>query len=168
MTSSQPTPPCRLSPSCGRGSCSAAGRVPPSAGTHQSSGVSVKYCVPGSWGEASSGARPCRSSRAPALALAVSWRCALWCDDSARAIATAIRSCPSHERRRRSLRRRALPLPTPPPRSHPPWRPLVLPTRLRKMVWCVWCVCGVYVVCMWCVCGVCGFNTFFHAVCLST
>ena len=46
-------------------------------------------------------------------ALAISGRCALWCNFSARAIATDIRSCRNMERSRRSLRRRALPVPPP-------------------------------------------------------
>ena len=36
-------------------------------------------------------------------ALAVLWRCALWCVDSARVMATPIRSCRNMERKRRSL-----------------------------------------------------------------
>ena len=49
--------------------------------------------------------------------LADSWRCALWCVDSARVVATLIRSCRNMERRRRSLQRRALPVPPPASRS---------------------------------------------------
>ena len=46
-------------------------------------------------------------SRSSSPALAIIGRCALWCNFSAKAIATVIRSCFSHERSRRSRRRRA-------------------------------------------------------------
>ena len=46
------------------------------------------------------------------LELAFSGRCALWCRHSARAIATVSRSCFSHERSRRSRRRRCRVQPT--------------------------------------------------------
>ena len=49
------------------------------------------------------------------LALALVWPLEAWCVYSARAIATLCRSCFSHERRRRSLRRRAAPSPSSPP-----------------------------------------------------
>ena len=65
------------------------------------------------WGRGASGTWPCSASRASHPALAVFWRCAQWCVDSARAIATAIRSRRKCERRRRCLRRRALPVPPP-------------------------------------------------------
>ena len=48
----------------------------------------------------------------PLPALAISGRCALWCNFSARAIATDIRSCRNMERSRRSLLRRAEPVET--------------------------------------------------------
>ena len=63
----------------------------------------AKYWVPAIWGVGSSGS-PCSSTRA------VLWPSgAVWCDASARAIATVIRSCFSHERSRRSRRLRAAP-----------------------------------------------------------
>ena len=65
------------------------------------------------WVRGASGTWPCSASDASPPALAVFWRCALWCVDSARAIATAIRLYRKCERRRRSLRRRALPVPPP-------------------------------------------------------
>ena len=49
----------------------------------------------------------CWSCSSTSMALAFSGRCALWCRLSARAIATVSRSCFSHERSRRSRRRRA-------------------------------------------------------------
>ena len=82
------------------------------------------------WGRGSSGTSPCASTRTSSLALAVFGRCTLCCLDSARAIATAIRSCRRNERKRRSLPRRA---PVPPPAYHNDW-PLA-PKKLATHAW---------------------------------
>ena len=83
------------------------GREPPSSGTLSLSSK-LKYRVPGSEGVGASGSWPSTSSRTHPLSLAVlCLRGAVWCDASARAIATVIRSCFSHERSRRSRRLRA-------------------------------------------------------------
>ena len=67
-----------------------------------------------SLGRGASGTWPCSATRASPPALAVFSTCgALWCVLSARAIATLIRAYRRYARRRRSLRRRALPVPPP-------------------------------------------------------
>ena len=66
------------------------------------------------WGRGASRTWPCSATRASLPALAVFWpRGALWCVLSARAIATLIRAYRRYARKRRSLRRRALPVPPP-------------------------------------------------------
>ena len=55
-----------------------------------------------------------------------------WCVASATAIATATRSCRNMERRRRSLRRRALPVPPPASPRSAMGRPLRSKLRLPK------------------------------------
>ena len=86
---------CRWIRSCGpRGSTRPVGRNPP--------GSSSK-----SWKSYGWGGGVVRN-----LAVAISGRCALWCNFSARAIATDIRSCRNMERSRRSLLCRAEPVET--------------------------------------------------------
>ena len=65
---------------------------------------------------------------------------AVWCVNSARVIATVIRSCRSHERSRRCRRLIAAPVALPTPS-------MVDITNTNgatclSLVWCVWCVCG--------------------------
>ena len=57
----------------------------------------------------------CVACSTSSLALALVWPLEAWRVYSARAIATLCRSCFSHERRRRCLRRRAAPSPSSPP-----------------------------------------------------
>ena len=117
-------PLCYPTRPCGAGSCRTPGRIPCRRNAS------------------------CWSCPSTSLALAFSGRCALWCRLSARAIATAIRSCRNMERRRRSLLRFAEP--------EDPWarsaqKPsagfgIITVTQTRKRVfesnawWCVWCV----------------------------
>ena len=54
----------------------------------------------------------CFSWTSPSLALSLVWPLEAWCVYSARATATLCRSCFSHERKRRCLRRRAAPSPS--------------------------------------------------------
>ena len=99
----------------------------------------------------------CWSCSSTSLALALSGRCALWCRLSARAIATAIRSCRNMERRRRSLRRRALPVPPPASPRSAMGRPLRSKLRLPKKAtqtclnlawWWWWCGCAAIHACL--------------------
>ena len=73
---------CRGTRSCGLTLARRSGRELPSSGTLSLSSR-LKYRVLGSWGVGASGTSPCSSSRTHP-ALAVFWRCALWCWDSAR------------------------------------------------------------------------------------
>ena len=80
---------CRGTRSCGLTPARRSGREPPSSGTLSLSSR-LKYRVPGSWEVGALGTSPCTSSRTHPPALAVSYRCALWCWDSTRAMATLI------------------------------------------------------------------------------
>ena len=63
----------RCTCSCGKTSSNGAGR--PAAGAFPTSSPAsiAKYRAPAAWGRASSGTRPCSTSRAPPLALTVLW-----------------------------------------------------------------------------------------------
>ena len=88
---------CRSSPTCGsRGTPRQGGREPP-------------------WGRGASTTPPCGSTRTSLPALSFLRPCEEWCLNSDRAIAFALRSWRRNERRRRSLRLRALPVPPPSP-----------------------------------------------------
>ena len=89
----KPTPQCCPKRPCGSGSFRTPGRFPGGGAFCRRNGSCLS----------------CSSTLQPWLLR----RCALWCRFSARVIATAIRSCRNMERRRRSLRRRALPVPPP-------------------------------------------------------
>ena len=73
---------------------------------------------------------PFVSCSTPSLALALVWPLEAWCVNSARAIATLCRSCFSHERRRRCLRRRAAHSPS----TLPPAIILTIRWRQKKVV----------------------------------
>ena len=99
--------------SCGLTSVSQSGREPPAAGA--SSPSRKKCCAPAAWG---ADRRRKVQLVLPPPALAVFWRCALWCVNVAREMRIDYCSCLSIERSLRSLRRRALPVP-PPASSRP-------------------------------------------------
>ena len=98
----------RCTRSCGLTSTRRSGRVPPSSDTLSS--ARSKNCVPGSWGVGCSGTSPCSASRSQPPALAILCpRGAVWCVNSARAMAIDCRSCLKAARSRRPLRRCAAP-----------------------------------------------------------
>ena len=80
-TSSKPTPVCRRIPTCGLSSSR------PLSSSTLSSSANSKYYVPGSWRGGSCGTWPCIPPRTFSPALALFWRCALWCCRAYRTLA---------------------------------------------------------------------------------
>ena len=99
--------------------------------TQCSSSSGWGVCV---WRGRGPGSGPCGSSRAPTPALAIVCPREEWCVVSARAIATVIRSCRSHERSRRCRRRCAAPETGCSLRSIPQW----MTQKKALLGWTAW------------------------------